>query len=504
MNSVKNGYKLIAYYLSLFMIFIGVIILLPTLILFFYPDEVIYLHCFLIPAIGSVVIGYFLFLLFRKCEKINLEKHQDSVFVVCLWLLAIFISSFPFLLKGENSFSQCLFEATSGYATAGFSILKIENTPNIFLFYRSIMLFVGGVGLVLIVSCAISDKFGLRLFNAEGHTDRLLPTLAKTARVIFLFYFMFILIGTILLIICGIEPFHALNTSIASVSTGGFATTKESIETFNNIWAEVIVCILMILGSTSFMIHLSFFKGKFKNVIFDSEVRFLFFVLVFCIPLGALFLFKTSAKSSGICDPNYDFNNYWDCIRVSGFQIISAITTTGFANVNLGSYVSHTLPYNFYAFLIIFMLIGGCSGSTAGGIKIYRVVVSLKSMWYGLLDRMKNRKLVRTHFYLRNGNYVEIDRQESISVMSFILVYIVLFFFGSFTLTCMGYPLGDSMFEFSSALAGVGLGVGILGPTAPAGVLWIMMVGMFFGRLEIFVIFQALIREVNDIRGRSF
>lgn len=499
MNSVKNGYKLIAYYLSLFMIFIGAILLLPCLMLFFYPQEIIYIHCFLIPAIMTMVIGFVLFLIFRDCPKINLEKHQDAIFVVFLWLLAIFISSFPFLLKGENTFSQCLFEATSGFATAGFSILNIENTPNIFLFFRSIMLFVGGVGLVLIVSCAISDKFGLRIFNAEGHTDRLLPTLAKTARLIFIFYFIFILVGTFLLIICGIEPFHAVNTAIASVSTGGFATTKDSIATFNNFWAEVIICILMILGSTSFMIHLSLIKGKFKNVIFDSEVKFMFFALIIGILVGALMLLN----NCGTID-NFDTGNFWDCLRISGFQVISAMTTTGFSNVNLGTYASHTLPFNFYTILILFMLVGGCSGSTAGGIKIYRIVVAFKSMWYSLVDRMKNRKLVRTHFYTRNGNYIEIDRNESINVMGFILIYLLIFILGSFFLTCCGYPLGDSMFEFSSALAGVGLGVGIAGPASSAIVLWIMMFGMFFGRLEIFVILQALVRSVNDIRGKGY
>ena len=193
------------------------------------------------------------------------------------------------------------------------------------------MLFVGGVGLILIITCAISDRFGLRLYNAEGHNDKLLPNIAKSARIIFLFYFVFILVGTVALILCKVDPFDAFSHAIAAVSTGGFSTKNNCIAFYDNVWVEIILCILMILGGTSFVIHLSFFKGKFKNVFFDGEVRFLYITLLIAIPLGALLLLNNCV---GI---EIDSSSYLNCLRISGFNLISAITTTGFSNVSFGS-----------------------------------------------------------------------------------------------------------------------------------------------------------------------
>ncbi len=499
MKNVKNGYKLIAYYLSLFIIFIGFILLLPLFMLIFYPNELPYAYCFVIPGIGSIIVGFILFFIFKNCEKKNLERHQDAVFVVFLWLIAILISAFPFLLKGDNTFTQCIFEACSGFSTTGFTILDVEMTPYIFLFFRDLMLFVGGVGLILIVTCAISDRFGLRLYNAEGHNDRLLPNIAKSARIIFLFYFIFILVGAGALMLCKVEPFDAFSHAIAAVSTGGFSTKNDCIAYFNNIWVEIILCVLMILGATSFVIHLSFFKGKFKNVFFDAEVRFFFFALLLVVPLGALLLLNSC---NGI---HLNDSSYLTCLRVSGFNLISALTTTGFSNVSfVDALGNHTLPYAFYAIIILFMLIGGCNGSTSGGIKIYRVVVAIKSMWYSIKDKMSNKRLVKTHFYLRNGQHVELEQNEINSVLAFILVYLVIFFFGSFLISLFGFDFGDSAFEFASALGGVGLSVGIVSAQSNPIVLWIIMFGMYFGRLEIFIILKAFLRMINDIRRKEY
>ena len=497
MNKVKNGYKLIAYYLSLFIIFIGFILLLPLFMLIFYPNELPYAYCFIIPGIGSIIIGFILFFIFKNCEKKNLERHQDAVFVVSIWLIAILFASFPFLLKGDNTFTQCIFEACSGFSTTGFTILDVEMTPYIFLFFFFLLIFDGGVGLILIITCSISDRFGLRLYNAEGHNDKLLPNIAKSARIIFLFYFVFILVGTVALILCKVDPFDAFSHAIAAVSTGGFSTKNNCIAFYDNVWVEIILCILMILGGTSFVIHLSFFKGKFKNVFFDGEVRFLYITLLIAIPLGALLLLNNCV---GI---EIDSSSYLNCLRISGFNLISAITTTGFSNVSFGSTGAPTLPYAFYVIVILFMLIGGCNGSTSGGIKIYRVVVAIKSMWYSIKDKMSNKRLIKTHFYLRNGNYIEMDKNETNSILTFILVYFVIFFFGSFLISLFGFNFGESAFEYASALGGVGLSVGIVSASANPGVLWIIMGGMFFGRLEIFIIFQALLRMVNDIRKKE-
>ena len=139
-------HKLITYYLSIFVIMIGIIQLLPLLVIPFYPEEIGYATCFIIPGVGAIFIGYLVSYFFRGTEILKLEKHYDSVLVVSVWILAIFISTFPWMLKGDYNFTQASFEMTSGFSTTGLSVVDVGNTPHIFLMFRSITLFVGGVG----------------------------------------------------------------------------------------------------------------------------------------------------------------------------------------------------------------------------------------------------------------------------------------------------------------------------------------------------------------------
>ena len=229
MTELLKSYKLIVYYLGVFMLMIGGIILLPILMLIFYPYEYKYAYCFIIPGIVFLLIGYLTIYFFNSVKKDNLLKNQDSLLVVLIWIMTILISSIPFMLTGKYNFTQSVFEATSGYSTTGLTVVDVSECPHIFLFYRSLMLFVGGIGLVLILTCALSDRYGLRLYNAEGHTDKLLPNLVKSARLIFSIYLGYIIIGTLAFYSFGMNLFDALNHSIACLSTGGFSTQVDSI-----------------------------------------------------------------------------------------------------------------------------------------------------------------------------------------------------------------------------------------------------------------------------------
>ena len=153
----KSYYKLIFFYLSIFMMMIGVIQFIPLLVIPFYPDELIYMKCFIVPGMLSIVMGYLLHSILKDTDIIRLEHHYDSVLLVMIWLFAILISTIPWLLKGDYNFTQAAFEMTSGYSTTGLSVVDVDNTPHIFLLFRSVTLFVGGVGLVLIITSAFSE-----------------------------------------------------------------------------------------------------------------------------------------------------------------------------------------------------------------------------------------------------------------------------------------------------------------------------------------------------------
>ena len=188
----KDYYRLVFFYLSIFLVMIGVIQLLPLIVLPFYPEDISYAYCFLIPGIAAIGLGGLQRYILKDTKIVKLEKHYDSLLLVMIWLIAITVSCFPWMLKGDYNFTQAAFEMTSGYSTTGLSVVDVDHTPKIFLMFRSITLFVGGVGLVLIITSAFSDRYGLNLYNAEGHNDRLMPNLAKSARLILSFYSAYI------------------------------------------------------------------------------------------------------------------------------------------------------------------------------------------------------------------------------------------------------------------------------------------------------------------------
>ena len=485
---MNRYYRIILYYLSIFVIMIGVIQLFPLLVIPFYPEEIRYAYCFVVPGIMAIFIGYLLRFFFRNTEIVKLEKNYDSVLVVMVWLLAITISTIPWMLKGDYNFTQAAFEMTSGYSTTGLSVVDVGNTPHVFLMFRSITLFVGGVGLVLIITSAFSDRYGLNLYNAEGHNDRLMPNLAKSARLILSIYSCYILLGTIAYVASGMKVFDAVNTSIAALSTGGFSVLDDSIYGYHSLAVEIITIVLMMLGQTNFLLHLSMLKKNFGNIWNHCETRFfLFLAMVFISLMVRNLLICGYASSLG------------ESLRISVFQFVSCLTTTGFTSVKDPAF----LPSGFVTIMILMMLIGGDLESTGGGIKQYRVIVVLKGIGHMIKDTVRSSRTVNTKFITRVGRKYQLPDSEIQQMSSYILFYLILFFTGSLIFTLSGYNLQDAMFEYSSAISTVGLSVGITNYNASGIILWTAIVGMFLGRLEIMVVFQAVLRVIKDVRHRE-
>ena len=485
---MNKHYRLVFFYLSIFIVVTGFIQLLPLVILPFYPEEISYASCFLIPGFCAILCGGLVHHSLRKTEIIRLERHYDALLVVLIWLCAILISTVPWMLKGDYSFTQAAFEMTSGFSTTGLSVVDVENTPHVFLLFRSITLFVGGVGLVLILTCAFSDKYGLNLYNAEGHNDRLMPNLAKSARLILTFYSAYILFGIVAYTFLGMPLFDAVNTSIAALSTGGFSVRNESIYAYHSIGIEIVTILLMLLGQTNFLLHLSLVRRKFRNIWHHCESKFFIVVFISVFPLMALNLLQ------------YHFTDHApEAIRVALFQFVTSITTTGFISVKDMS----LLPSGFITFMILLMLFGGNLESTGGGIKQYRIIVALKGIYYSLKDTVSNRRMIKTHYIERIGKKQELTDSEISSMTSYILFYLILFFAGSLIFTLYGYSLQDSMFEFASAISTVGLSLGITGYSASPVILWTAIIGMFLGRLEIMVVFESIFRVFKDIKRKD-
>lgn len=495
MKKVVDGYRLLLGYLGIFLVVVGVITILP-LILLVVPDfqnDAQYVINFLIPGLASIGLGLALFFIFIfKKDKAQLGKLQDSVLLVFIWLAAILVSAVPFVMTGKMTFTESVFESTSGYASVGLTRLPLElYDSHIFTFYRAVLQFFGGVGLVLIVTSAISDKYGLKLYAAEGHTDRLIPNLSKSARIILTMYIGFIILGTIALWLAGgISFFDAMCHSISSIATGGFSSRAGGMADYDgNLYVvEAVTCVLMILGATNFVLHMFLLLGRFKKFGRDIETKTFGIIILIFVPVMFLTFFTNT---------NYDFS-VGESFRYGTFTFLSCITTTGYSNVPAEINLITVVPAAI-AVLTVCNVIGAGAGSTAGGVKFYRVGVAAKSYYWTLRAKLSPKRYIFPNYITRLGENKAVSKEDSNEAFGYILLYVIVMAVGAVLVSIIGnFDFGASLFEFSSALSGTGFTVGVT-QQANTATLWILNVGMFAGRLEILAIYYAVYRIGRDI-----
>ncbi len=227
-------------------------------------------------------------------------------------------------------------------------------------------------------------------------------------------------------------------------------------------------------------------RRRFGNVFKHIEIKF----------LGLLFAHHRTLVVINVMRVRVEFHRV--PLRIGSFQLVSSITGTGYQTID--SFL--VLPELFLTLLIITMVLGAGLGSTAGGMKQYRVALAFKSLYWNIRYQFSHKKVIRTHFVNKLGTKTVVDKDEIIFNHTFLMTYVVVLVFGTLVFTGFGFSLRDSLFEFASALGTVGLSVGITGFDAHPVILWTSTFGMFFGRLEFFVIFIALARLVIDGKNR--
>lgn len=479
-----QGFSLIAYYLTQFMFVVAIILTVPALSLLFYPSEYpLFLKYFLPIALLLFIIGLSAYFFFKPYEKNNLARHQDAVLVVSIWVMSLMVSGIPFLLMGY-SFTHAMFETTSGYSTTGLTIVDVTTAPKILLLFRSFMQFFGGVGFVLVLTSVISNQIGMRIYQAEGHSDQIVPNLLKSAKYIMRIYILYILIGIIFYLIFDMPLFDAINHSISAVATGGFSVKAASIGAYQSVAIEITTIVLMILGGTNFFVHyILLIKREFKSVFAHIELK-VFGVIAFV----TIFISVISLMSYGAF-------GFGDALRQSSFQLISSITGTGYQTIDSFK----DLPSVMFFFIILTMILGAGMGSTAGGIKQYRVGLIAKSQYWQIQEMLSHKKTIRSRFVNRVGKKIVVEKEEIVQNYMFVTTYIVVLLLGTTIMMTFNHSFEDSLFEFASALGTVGLSVGIMNASAPPLILWTGTFGMFLGRLEFYVVFIALSKLILDI-----
>ncbi|MGM0411322.1 MAG: TrkH family potassium uptake protein [Bacillota bacterium] len=482
LNILKTRYSLIVKYTGVIIMGAGVALFTPLFSLFLYGEDANHSKYFVIPAILALITGaIFYYSMKNKDRELNLTLKEGAVIVVFSWVIVTIFFSLPFILGLGMNFTNSIFEAVSGITTTGLSVVDVTSTPKIYLLWRSIMQFLGGAGLAVIALSSILPMQGMGLYEAEGRTDQLLPHVRKTTSMIVRIYIGYIIAGIILYVITGMTLFDAINHSIAAVSTGGFSTVPESIGHWNSLPLELATIVLMIFGTMNFATSYTLLKGKYKKFFANGEIKLLVTLIAISTPLVAFVSLNSIYSSLG------------ESFRQSLFQMVTALSTTGFSTIDF-----NTWPYFANFIIIIFMIIGGGTGSTAGGIKQFRVYLVFKSIYWKIRQRFRPQNEIVENYVWRGEEKWYIKNGHIRDAANYIMLYLFTYLIGVMIFLAHGYSLEDSLFEFASALGTVGLSVGVTAANAPKMILWTETIGMFLGRLEIIVIFYAIIKIFRD------
>ncbi len=426
----------------------------------------------------SVTIGIALSLIPKSKYPL---KYRDSYALVTFgWLSAGFFGCLPYFFSGAmSSFTNAYFESISGFTTTGASILTdIEALPPAILLWRSFTQWLGGMGIIVFALAIIPylNIGGMGIFQAEvpGPTaEKLTPRIQDTAKVLWMVYFILTLVLIILLRIGGMTFFEAINHSFTTMSTGGFSTNNSSIAGFNSPVIEWILSVFMIVAGINFALHYRFmFKGlKLKTYSQDSEFGFyLLFIFLAIVSISCVILIKQGG-------------NIVNTIRNVCFTVASIVTTTGFGTAD------YELWPIFGQFVLLFLMImGGCAGSTAGGIKSVRFMLVIKYIYVELL-KLIHPNLIRT-VKVRDS---VVDRNVLASILGFIYIYTAVMILSLLLVSLETNDMVTTLGSVVASLSNIGPGFGTVGPTdnyAHLGTFtkWILSLDMVMGRLEIMTI----------------
>ena len=387
--------------------------------------------------------------------------------------------SLPFLLSTQDfSFSDAFFESMSGITTTGATIISdLDNSPKSILLWRAIMQWLGGIGIVVmaITILPLLKVGGMQLFKMEGpdSTEKILPRTIEVAAIIISTYIILTFLCGFFYWVFGMTIFDSVSHAMTTIATGGFSTHNESIGFFKNSNIEIIASIFIILGSIPFISYLKFAKGNRKIFFTDVQIKGLIYLLIISIIIMFIYLLFINYES-----------NLFDKIRISSFNVISILSGTGYVTDDFGLWGKFSL-----IFFLLLMFIGGCAGSTACGIKIFRLQMLLVFLKNQIKKLISPNSVIITKY-----NNQKISNEFINSVIIFIFTFLFIFLIIAMLLSITGLDFITSISGAASSISNVGPGLGeIIGPNGnykdiPDLSKWILSAGMLLGRLELFAV----------------
>jgi trk system potassium uptake protein TrkH len=390
----------------------------------------------------------------------------------------------PFFIGSDISFVDAFFDSISGVTTTGASILiNVEAVPKGLLFWRSFIQWLGGMG-IIVLSVAILPFLGvggMQLYKAEVPTpvpDKLRPRIRDTAMVLWKVYALFSLVEVVLLVLGGMSIFDALCHTFTTMPTGGFSTKNASIGHYDSAYFDIVIIVFMVLAGINFSLHFQMLRGRPLAFWRDSECRF------YLLLTAVLVLFVTFELFGDV------YQNFGQALRHGAFQVVSILTTTGFATADYEKW-----PAMSQMILLMCMFIGASAGSTGGGMKCLRVMLCFKFCYKELFA------LIHPHAvsHIKIGGK-PVPEDVTRSVLGFLALYVSLFALNTVLLAGLGVDFVTAFGAVASAIGNIGPGFGTVGPAENYAQIpylgkWLLIWCMLLGRLEIFTVIILLVPE---------
>ena len=473
-----SNYKTVFFTLGLLQVILGFAMIIPVVAQLIYQE---FDSSFISSGIITVVFGVLFFLSNLDHDK-KLNLPQAFLLTALSWLSIAIFGSLPFIFSNLNlSITDSFFESMSGITTTGSTIIQdLEIAPKSILLWRAILQWLGGIGIIVmaITLMPIMNVGGMQLFKISSNdtAEKILPKSKQISIRLIIIYSILTFICAFFYKLFGMNFFDSLTHSMTTIATGGFSNYNQSIGYFDSFLIEITSMIFIILGSIPFIAYIKFLNGDKKIFFSDTQVVAFLKVTFFSIIALSIYLFFSKG-----------FQN--ESLRSVSFNVISILTGTGYVTKNFDQWGNFPL-----IFFLILMFIGGCAGSTACGIKIFRVQL----LYRFLLNQLKKIIYPRGIFVIKYDKNI-IDDKFMSSVISFIFLYVIIFFSLTAILSLTGLDFVTSISGAATSISNVGPGLGdTIGPNGNFSSLensskWVLSLGMILGRLELFAILVLFI-----------
>ena len=474
-----SNYKTVFFTLGILQVILGLAMIMPIIVQFIYSELD---SSFISSGIITIIFGILFFLSNLDHDK-KLNLPQAFLLTALSWLSIAIFGSLPFIFSNLSlDITDAFFESMSGITTTGSTIItNLEAAPKSILIWRAILQWLGGIGIIVmaITLMPIMNVGGMQLFKISSNdtAEKILPKSKEISLRLILIYLVLTFSCALFYKIFGMNFFDSLTHSMTTIATGGFSNYNQSIGYFNSTLIETTSMIFILLGSLPFIAYLKFLNGDKKIFYSDTQIKTFFKIVFFSIVI--LFIYLLILKQS----------LFEVSLRSIAFNVISILTGTGYVTQDFNQWGNFPL-----IFFLILMFIGGCAGSTACGIKIFRIQL----LYSFLINQLKKIIYPRGVFIIKYDKN-NIDDKFMSSVISFIFLYIVIFFILTAILSLTGLDFITSISGAATSISNVGPGLGeIIGPNGNFSSLsnsskWALSLGMILGRLELFAILVLFI-----------